>query len=64
MTKEYKFNAIPHTVLVNKEGKIIGIGLRGEALENKLETISKQTMISQIDDEDDVDNLYKPSVSK
>ena len=36
LTKIYKFNQIPHTVLVNKEGKIIAKNLRGKQLENKL----------------------------
>jgi hypothetical protein len=35
----YQFNSIPHTVLVNKEGKIIARGLRGIALENKLKKL-------------------------
>ncbi len=39
LTQLYGFNSIPHTVLVNKEGKIIGRGLRGLALENKLKKI-------------------------
>ncbi len=39
LTQLYGFNSIPHTVLVNKEGKIIGRGLRGVALENKLKKI-------------------------
>jgi peroxiredoxin len=39
LTQLYQFNSIPHTVLINKEGKIIGIGLRGMALENKLQEI-------------------------
>ena len=32
----YGFEGIPHTVLIDKEGKIIGTGLRGESLEQKL----------------------------
>lgn len=32
----YGFSGIPHTVLINPEGKIIGIGLRGGTLEWKL----------------------------
>jgi thiol-disulfide isomerase/thioredoxin len=32
----YGFNSIPYTVLVNKEGKIIGTNLRGQNLEQKL----------------------------
>jgi thiol-disulfide isomerase/thioredoxin len=39
LTQLYAFNSIPHTVLVNKEGKIIARGLRGTALENKLKTV-------------------------
>lgn len=39
MPQLYGFNGIPHTVLVNPEGKIIGTGLRGSALEQKLEEL-------------------------
>jgi peroxiredoxin len=39
LTQLYAFNSIPHTVLVNKEGKVIARGLRGAALENKLKTV-------------------------
>ena len=35
----YGFSGIPHTVLLNKEGNIIGVGLRGASLEQKLEEI-------------------------
>ena len=35
----YGFNGIPHTVLVNPEGKIVATGLRGPALEQKLEEV-------------------------
>ena len=35
----YNFDAIPHTVLVNKEGKIIGQDLRGIELEQKIADI-------------------------
>ncbi|MDG1742388.1 MAG: TlpA disulfide reductase family protein [Crocinitomicaceae bacterium] len=35
----YGFSGIPHTVLLNKEGNIIGVGLRGEKLEQKLKEI-------------------------
>jgi thiol-disulfide isomerase/thioredoxin len=35
----YNFQGIPHTVLLNKEGNIIGVGLRGASLEQKLEEI-------------------------
>jgi thiol-disulfide isomerase/thioredoxin len=42
MTQLYGFNSIPHTVLIDKEGKVIGTGLRGEILEQKLkEVLSK-----------------------
>tara|TARA_Y100000385_G_scaffold76941_1_gene77937 strand:- start:584 stop:1735 length:1152 start_codon:yes stop_codon:yes gene_type:complete len=41
LTKIYKFNEIPYTVLVNKEGKIIAKNLRGKQLENKLSEILK-----------------------
>ena len=37
----YNFNAIPYTVLVNKEGKIIGEDLRGIELEQKIAEIIK-----------------------
>lgn len=39
MPQLYGFSSIPHTVLVNKEGMIIGTGLRGNALEQKLKEI-------------------------
>ena len=32
----YKFNAIPHNYLLDKEGRIIAINLRGDALQRKL----------------------------
>jgi len=35
----YGFEGIPYTVLIDKEGKIIAKGLRGEALAEKLEEI-------------------------
>lgn len=35
----YNVQSIPQTVLVDKDGKIIGKGLRGEALEKKLEEV-------------------------
>lgn len=35
----YNFNSIPHTVLVDREGKIIASGLRGEKLEQKLKEL-------------------------
>lgn len=39
MTQIYGFNAIPHTVLIDKEGKIIATNLRGADLEQKLKEI-------------------------
>lgn len=36
LTQVYGFNAIPYTVLLNRAGKIVGVGLRGEELEQKL----------------------------
>lgn len=35
----YGFNSIPYTVLLNRQGKIIGVNLRGEKLEQKLKEI-------------------------
>lgn len=40
----YGFDGIPHTVLVNPDGKIIAQGLRGEALNKKLTLFTKITM--------------------
>ena len=37
----YGFQGIPHTVLIDKKGKIIESGLRGESLEQKLKEIFK-----------------------
>ena len=42
MPQLYGFNGIPYTVLVNPEGNIIGTGLRGEVLEQKLKEIFKK----------------------
>ena len=39
LPQRYGFSGIPHTVLLNKEGNIIGVGLRGESLEQKLNEI-------------------------
>lgn len=39
LTQAYGFNSIPYTVLVGKDGKIIGTNLRGESLEQKLKEI-------------------------
>lgn len=41
VVKLYGFDAIPHTVLVGKDGNIIDIGLRGKALEDKLAELLK-----------------------
>lgn len=37
--KQYGVGSIPYTVLIDKEGKVIEIGLRGQALEQKLKQI-------------------------
>jgi len=37
----YGFQGIPHTVLIDKEGRIIDSGLRGESLEQKLNELFK-----------------------
>lgn len=37
--KKYNVSSIPHTVLVDEEGRIIANGLRGEPLKEKLENI-------------------------
>jgi thiol-disulfide isomerase/thioredoxin len=39
LIQSYDFNSIPHTVLIDKEGKIIATGLRGESLEQKLKEL-------------------------
>jgi hypothetical protein len=39
MPQLYGFEGIPFTVLVNKDGKIIGRELRGQQLEQKLEKV-------------------------
>lgn len=36
LTQAYGFQSIPHTVLVNRQGNIVAVGLRGSALEQKL----------------------------
>jgi thiol-disulfide isomerase/thioredoxin len=36
LTQTYEFNSIPHTVLIDKKGRIIATGLRGASLEQKL----------------------------
>jgi len=35
----YGISGIPHTVLIDKQGKIIATGLRGESLEQKLKEL-------------------------
>ncbi len=37
--KTYNVRGIPHTILLDREGKILAIGLRGKALENKLKEL-------------------------
>jgi len=39
VVKQYSIEGIPFTVLLDKEGKILGTKLRGEALEGKLKEI-------------------------
>lgn len=41
MTSLYGFNSIPYTVLIDKEGKVLGTNLRGASLEQKLREIFK-----------------------
>lgn len=41
MPQLYGFNGIPYTVLLDKQGKIIGTNLRGPALEQKLSEVLK-----------------------
>lgn len=36
LVKQYGIQGIPYTVLINKDGKIVGVGLRGLDLERKL----------------------------
>ena len=38
---QYKIESIPHSLLLDKEGKIIASDLRGDALEQKLSEILK-----------------------
>jgi hypothetical protein len=35
----YRFQGIPHTVLIDREGRLIGKNLRGDDLSNKLREI-------------------------
>lgn len=39
LVQAYGFNAIPYTVLLNREGNIISVNLRGAELEQKLEEV-------------------------
>jgi thiol-disulfide isomerase/thioredoxin len=39
MTQVYGFNSIPHTVLIDPQGKVIAKNLRGESLEQKLKEL-------------------------
>ncbi len=39
MVQLYGFNSIPYTVLIDKNGKILGVGLRGQELEQKLSEV-------------------------
>ena len=39
--QKYNITAIPQTILLDKEGKIIAKGLRGEELEQKLASLLK-----------------------
>lgn len=41
LTQLYGFQSIPYTVLIDKSGKIVGTGLRGASLEQKLKEIIK-----------------------
>ena len=41
IVKEYNISTIPSSVLIDKEGKIIGINLRGQDLENALANVFK-----------------------
>ena len=39
MVEKYQFSGIPHTVLIDPEGKIIAQKLRGPSLERKLQEL-------------------------
>jgi thiol-disulfide isomerase/thioredoxin len=39
VVKEYGFDGIPFTMLLDKEGKIVDVGLRGNQLEEKLKEL-------------------------
>lgn len=37
--KQYQFTGIPHILVLDKEGRIVGKNLRGKALMDKLEEL-------------------------
>jgi thioredoxin-related protein len=41
VAKEYRVRGIPYSVLIDKDGKIIALSLRGEELHKKLAEILK-----------------------
>lgn len=41
LTKVYNFNSIPHTVLIDKSGQVVGVNLRGQDLEQKIQLLLK-----------------------
>ena len=41
VAKEYRVRGIPYSVLIDKDGKIIALSLRGEELINKLSEVLK-----------------------
>ncbi len=41
LTKIYNFNSIPHTVLIDKSGQVVGVNLRGQVLEQKIQLLTK-----------------------
>ena len=41
VAEAYEAHSIPHTVLVDKDGKVLRVGLRGEGLQKQLEKIFK-----------------------
>jgi len=41
LVKQYQFNSIPYTVLIDKSGNISAVNLRGEELENKIISLLK-----------------------
>jgi DNA-binding NtrC family response regulator len=43
----YEVGSVPFTVLIDKEGRIIKVNLRGESLEKELEMIRKALQISK-----------------